>query len=239
MKNTYGTGCFMLMNTGGFAAPSTHNLLTTIAWQIGDEITYALEGSIFIGGAVVQWLRDELHIIDHSHEIEPLAASVADSGGVTFVPAFAGLGAPHWHPNARGAVFGLSRGSSKAHLARAALDAIAHQTADVLNAMRADACMDISSLRVDGGATANNLLMQIQADVLGVEVVRPKITETTSLGAAYLAGLAVGYWRDRDEIAQLWQVDQSFHRTRPVEALAHEAAQWQRAINACLVWANE
>ena len=239
VKNTYGTGCFMLMNTGGFAAPSTHNLLTTIAWQIGDEITYALEGSIFIGGAVVQWLRDELHIIDHSHEIEPLATSVADSGGVTFVPAFAGLGAPHWNPNARGAVFGLSRGSSKAHLARAALDAVAYQTADVLNAMRADARIDISSLRVDGGATANNLLMQIQADVLGVEVVRPKITETTALGAAYLAGLAVGYWRDRDEIAQLWQVDQSFHRTRLVEALAHEAAQWQRAINACLVWANE
>jgi glycerol kinase len=238
VKNTYGTGCFMLMNTGGFAAPSTHNLLTTIAWQIGDAVTYALEGSIFIGGAVVQWLRDELKIINHSSEVEALASSVADSGGVTFVPAFAGLGAPHWNPNARGAVFGLSRGSSKAHLARAALDAVAHQTADVLRAMSADARMDIGNLRVDGGATANNLLMQIQADVLGVEVVRPKVTETTALGAAYLAGLAVGYWHDTEEIAQLWQVDQSFTRKRNDDDLAREAEQWQRAINASLMWAN-
>ena len=242
VKNTYGTGCFMLMNTGGFAAPSTHNLLTTIAWQIGDAVTYALEGSIFIGGAVVQWLRDELNIINHARDIEELASIVPDSGGVIFVPAFAGLGAPHWNPNARGAVFGLSRGSSKAHLARAALDAVAHQTADVLGAMRADARMDISSLRVDGGASTNDLLMQIQADVLGVlkvEVVRPKVTETTALGAAYLAGLAVGYWRDTDEIAQLWQIDKTFVQKRNSDELAREAAQWQRAIRASLVWANQ
>ena len=196
VKNTYGTGCFMLMNTGEKAITSKNNLLTTIAWQIDGKTEYALEGSVFIAGAVVQWLRDELKIIRTSAEVEKLAAQVQDTDGVYIVPAFAGLGAPHWNQYARGTIFGLTRGSSNAHIARAALDSIAYQTYDVLKAMEADSGIHIKELRVDGGATVNNQLMQFQSDILNAKVVRPKITETTALGAAYLAGFAVGYWKN-------------------------------------------
>ena len=200
VKNTYGTGCFMLMNTGEKAITSKNNLLTTIAWKINNKIEYALEGSVFIAGAVVQWLRDGLKIIRTSAEVEKLAQQVKDTDGVYIVPAFAGLGAPHWNQDARGTIFGLTRGSSNAHIARAALDSIAYQTYDVLKAMEADAGIQIKELRVDGGATVNNHLMQFQSDILNCKVVRPKITETTALGAAYLAGLAVGYWKNIDDI---------------------------------------
>ena len=210
VKNTYGTGCFMLMNTGTKAIVSKNNLVTTIAWQIDNKMEYALEGSIFIAGAVVQWLRDELKIIRTSKEVEDLSAQVPDAGGVYLVPAFAGLGAPHWNQHARGTIFGLTRGSNNAHIARAAIDSIAYQTYDVLKAMQADAGISISELRVDGGATVNNALMQFQSDILNCKVVRPKITETTALGAAYLAGLAVGYWKNIDEIQQQWQVEKTF-----------------------------
>ncbi len=202
VKNTYGTGCFMLMNTGEKAITSKNNLLTTIAWQIDNKTEYALEGSVFIAGAVVQWLRDELKIIHSSGEIEKLAQQVKDTDGVYIVPAFAGLGAPHWNPYARGTIFGLTRGSSNAHLARAALDSIAYQVYDVLKSMEADSGINIKELRVDGGATVNNALMQFQSDILDCKVVRPKITETTALGAAYLAGLAVGYWKSITEIQE-------------------------------------
>ncbi len=248
VKNTYGTGCFMLMNTGSQPVSSSHQLLSTVAWKIGDSVQYALEGSVFVGGAVVQWLRDELGIITHASEVEPLAASVPDSGGVVFVPAFTGLGAPHWNPNARGAMFGLSRGSSKAHIARAALNAVAHQSADLLNtmnAMNADVLASggsgctVTALRVDGGATANNLLMQIQSNALGIPVIRPKVTETTALGAAYLAGLAVGFWRSEDEIAQLWHIDRTFTPEGNALDLSREAEQWQRAVRACISFATD
>ena len=209
-KNTYGTGCFLLLNTGDKPIPSYHKLLTTIAWRINGRTDYALEGSVFIAGAVVQWLRDGLGIIKHSADIEPLANSVPDNGGVYFVPAFVGLGAPYWDSYARGAIVGLTRGSKGAHIARAALESIAYQTADVIDAMRQDSGLDLSELRVDGGASRNNLLMQFQADILGVPVVRPKITETTALGAAYLAGLAVGFWESQEEIVQQWQVEKRF-----------------------------
>lgn len=212
-KNTYGTGCFMLLNTGKQAIASQHNLLTTIAWNMNGNSNYALEGSVFIAGAVVQWLRDGLGIIRRSEDVEALACSVSDNGGVYFVPAFVGLGAPYWDSYARGTIVGLSRGSTSAHIARAALESIAYQTADVLEAMRQDSGVDLSELRVDGGASRNDLLMQFQADLLGVPVVRPKVIETTALGAAYLAGLAVGYWENEQEIAQLWQVDQRFEPT--------------------------
>jgi len=238
VKNTYGTGCFMLMNTGGKAIASKNNMLTTIAWQIDNKTEYALEGSVFIAGAVVQWLRDELKIIRTSAEIEKLAAQVKDTDGVYIVPAFAGLGAPHWNQYARGSIFGLTRGSSNAHIARAALDSIAYQTFDVLKAMEADAAIHIKELRVDGGATVNNQLMQFQSDILNTKVVRPKITETTALGAAYLAGLAVGYWKSVEEIQEQWQADKSFSPSMVDEKRNELVKGWQRAVNASIAWAD-
>ena len=238
VKNTYGTGCFMLMNTGGKAIASKNNLLTTIAWQIDNKTEYALEGSVFIAGAVVQWLRDELKIIRTSAEIEKLAAQVKDTEGIYIVPAFAGLGAPHWNQYARGSIFGLTRGSSNAHIARAALDSIAYQTFDVLKAMEADAGIHIKELRVDGGATVNNQLMQFQSDILNTKVVRPKITETTALGAAYLAGLAVGYWKNVEEIQQQWQAEKTFSPSMVDEKRNELVKGWQRAVNASIAWAD-
>lgn len=238
VKNTYGTGCFMLMNTGEKAISSKNNLLTTIAWQVNGKTHYALEGSVFIAGAVVQWLRDELKIIRTSSEIENLAAQVQDSDGVYIVPAFAGLGAPHWNQHARGTIFGLTRGSNNAHIARAALDSIAYQTYDVLKAMEADSGIHIKELRVDGGATVNDQLMQFQSDMLNCKVVRPTITETTALGAAYLAGLAVGYWENVEEIQKQWQVEKEFSPQMD-EAKRNELVNgWQRAVNAAIAWAE-
>ncbi len=239
VKNTYGTGCFMLMNTGTEPVASRNNLLTTVAWKIGGQLHYALEGSIFIAGAVVQWLRDGLGLIGSSAEVEALARQVEDNGGVYLVPAFVGLGAPHWDAYARGAVVGLTRGSTKAHLARAALESIAYQTADVIHAMEADAGIRLAELRVDGGATANDLLMQFQADLLGVPVVRPTVPETTALGAAYLAGLATGFWKDLDEIAEQWQIDRTFAPAmdRPqAEALLRR---WSKALDRAKAWEDE
>jgi len=238
VKNTYGTGCFMLMNTGTKAIASKNNLLTTIAWKIDDKIEYALEGSVFIAGAVVQWLRDGLKIIRTSNEVEELSKNATDSGGVYLVPAFAGLGAPHWNQHARGALFGLTRGSSNAHIARAALDSIAYQTYDVLKAMEADAAINITELRVDGGATVNNGLMQFQSDILHCKVVRPRITETTALGAAYLAGLAVGYWKNVDEIQQQWQVDKTFSPQLETARVNGLLSGWRRAVKASIAWAD-
>lgn len=239
VKNTYGTGCFMLMNTGAKAIASKNNLLTTIAWQIDDKTEYALEGSVFIAGAVVQWLRDGLKMIHSSGEVEKLAATVNDSEGVYIVPAFAGLGTPHWNQHARGTILGLTRGSSNAHIARAAIDSIAYQTYDVLKAMEADAGISIAELRVDGGATINNALMQFQSDILNTKVIRPKVTETTALGAAYLAGLAVGYWKNVDEIQKQWQVDKEFSPSMNNEKRTQLVNGWQRAVNAAISWANE
>jgi len=238
VKNTYGTGCFMLMNTGTKAIASKNNLLTTIAWKIDDKVEYALEGSVFIAGAVVQWLRDGLKIIRTSNEVEELSASAGDSGGVYLVPAFAGLGAPHWNQHARGTLFGLTRGSSNAHIAKAALDSIAYQTYDVLKAMEADAGINITELRVDGGATVNNALMQFQSDILHCKVVRPRITETTALGAAYLAGLAVGYWKNIEEIQQQWQVDKTFSPQLDTAKANELLNGWQRAVKASIAWAQ-
>ena len=235
-KNTYGTGCFMLMNIGNQPVRSKNNLLTTIAWKIGDEITYALEGSIFIAGAVVQWLRDGLGLIETSGEVEALALSVEDNGGVYLVPAFAGLGAPHWDQYARGTIVGLTRGSSKAHIARAALESIAYQTNDVLDSMNADAGVPLAELRVDGGASANNLLMQFQSDVLGVPVNRPRILETTALGAAYLAGLAVGYWNSLDEVSQQWQIDNKFQPSMERDHIDGQISQWKKAVERAKSW---
>lgn len=239
VKNTYGTGCFMLMNTGDKAISSKNNLLTTVAWKINDKVEYALEGSVFIAGAVVQWLRDELKIIRKSSEIEKLSQQVQDTDGVYIVPAFAGLGAPHWNPYARGTIFGLTRGSNNAHIARAALDSIAYQTYDVLKSMEADAGISIKELRVDGGATVNNQLMQFESDILNCKVVRPKITETTALGAAYLAGLAVGYWKNIDDIQEQWQVDRTFSPSMHEEKRKELLHGWQRAVKASIAWANE
>ncbi len=238
VKNTYGTGCFMLMNIGDKPIISKNKLVTTIAWKIGDKVQYALEGSIFIGGAVVQWLRDGLGIISSSSEIEKKASKVTDNGGVYLVPAFAGLGAPHWNPYARGMMVGLTRGTTDAHIARAALESIALQTMEVLKAMEADSGTEIKELRVDGGATIDNLLLQIQADVLNTIVIRPKVTETTAIGAAYLAGLAVGFWKDMDEIQQQWQADRVF---KPAEnSNTDELIKgWHKAVKACKVWAEE
>ncbi|MEP7253982.1 MAG: glycerol kinase GlpK [Ginsengibacter sp.] len=238
VKNTYGTGCFMLMNIGDKPIISKNKLVTTIAWKIGDKVQYALEGSIFIGGAVVQWLRDGLGIISSSPEVEKKAAEVEDNGGVYLVPAFAGLGAPHWNPYARGMMVGLTRGTTAAHIARAALESIALQTMEVLKAMEADSGAEIKELRVDGGATANDLLLQIQADVLGSQVIRPKITETTAMGAAYLAGLAVGFWKDMNEIQQQWKADRVF---KPAEKNNAEVLikGWHKAVRACKSWAEE
>ncbi|HMC56352.1 MAG TPA: glycerol kinase GlpK [Gemmatimonadaceae bacterium] len=235
-KNTYGTGCFMLMNTGTKRIASRNNLLTTIAWRIGNRTEYALEGSIFIAGAVVQWLRDGLGFFPNSPDVEALASSVPDSGGVYVVPAFAGLGAPHWDQYARGTIVGLTRGTTKAHIARAALDAIALQTVDVLKAMEADAKIRLKELRVDGGASANDLLMQMQSNLLNVPVVRPKVTETTALGAAYLAGLALGFWKDQAEIARQWQVDRRFTPSMTAAARRQMSADWTRAVERAKGW---
>ena len=235
VKNTYGTGCFMLMNIGNKPILSNNKLLTTIAWKIGNDVQYALEGSIFMGGAVVQWLRDGLGIISSSSEVEALALKVADNGGVYLVPAFAGLGAPYWNGDARGTLVGMTRGTTAAHIGRASLESIALQTVDVLKAMEKDSDISIQELRVDGGATVNNLLMQIQADLLGVKVVRPQITETTAAGAAYLAGLAVGFWSDVEEIQKHWKEERSFvPASNNIDELMKG---WQRAVKACEAWA--
>ncbi|HVM87733.1 MAG TPA: glycerol kinase GlpK [Puia sp.] len=239
VKNTYGTGCFMLMNTGANVVSSKNNLLTTIAWKINNKIEYALEGSIFIGGAVVQWLRDGLRMIHSSSEVEALATSVNETDGVYVVPAFAGLGAPHWNQYARGSIFGMTRGTTNAHIARAALESIAYQTYDVLHAMEADSGIRIRELRVDGGATANNLLMQFQSDILQAPVVRPKVYETTALGAAYLAGLAVGYWGSIDDLQKQWQVDKKFIPDVNEEKTKLLLKGWQRAVKASIAWAEE
>lgn len=239
VKNTYGTGCFMVMNTGDKPIKSKNNLLTTIAWEVDGKVEYALEGSIFIAGAVVQWLRDELGLIRKSADIEKLAASVDDNDGVYLVPAFAGLGAPHWNQHARGTIVGLTRGTNSGHIARAALEGIAYQALDVLKSMEADSGIEIRELRVDGGATANNLLMQFQADVLQAPVVRPKILETTALGAAYLAGLAVGYWEDADEIKEQWQVDRQFDSEMAVEKADELISGWNRALKAAKAWSEK
>ncbi len=236
VKNTYGTGCFMLMHTGGQPVSSSNKLLTTAACQIGTQREYALEGSVFVAGAVVQWLRDGLGIIKSSAEIEQLAASVTDNGDVYLVPAFTGLGSPHWDPYARGAILGLTRGSSAGHIARAALESIAYQTADVLHAMEADSGIKLSELRVDGGATRNNMLMQFQADLLGVPVVRPKVTETTALGAAYLAGLAVGYWKDERDIAAQWQAERRFEPGMDRARMEVLTAGWRKAVERAKRW---
>ena len=234
VKNTYGTGCFMLMNSGERPIMSSNNLLTTIAWKIGDTVNYALEGSIFVAGSVVQWLRDGLGIIRSSSEVEALAASVPDNGGVYFVPALTGLGAPHWDQYAKGSIYGLSRGSTAAHIARAALEGIAFQTMDIVNAMQRDAGVTLKELKVDGGASRNNLLMQFQADILGTSVIRPIVTETTALGAAYLAGLAVGYWESIDHIKSQWGVEMEFKPEASQETVAELKAGWADAISRTL-----
>jgi glycerol kinase len=239
VKNTYGTGCFMMMNIGKKPIKSKSQLLTTVAWRIDNETQYALEGSIFIAGAVVQWLRDGLGIIKNSGDVEKLAAKVKDSDGVYFVPAFAGLGAPHWNQHARGTLVGITRGSTSAHIARAALDSIAYQTLEVLLAMQKDSGIDIRELRVDGGATVNNQLMQFQSDLLQAKVVRPKITETTALGAAYLAGLAVKYWSNIDEIKQQWKMDRTFSPQIEENETHSLIRGWHRAVNAAKAWADD
>jgi len=239
VKNTYGTGCFMLMNTGSQAKVSRNKLLTTVAWTRGRVATFALEGSVFVGGAVVQWLRDGLGLFRSSAEVEPLAASVPDSDGVYFVPAFTGLGSPHWDPYARGTLIGLTRGTTRAHVARAALDGIAYQVADVLAAMQADAAIPVTELRVDGGAAANDLLMQFQADLLRVPVVRPRQLESTAQGAAYLAGLAVGYWQDEAEIRALWKVDRVFEPSMDDDRREKLLAGWERALGRAKGWVEK
>ncbi|MRR55748.1 MAG: glycerol kinase [Deltaproteobacteria bacterium] len=237
VKNTYGTGCFMLLHTGTQPVISKRNLLSTVACRIGERTEFALEGSVFVAGAAVQWLRDGLGIIRNSADVEMLAATVPDNGGVYLVPAFTGLGAPHWDPYARGALFGLTRGSNAGHIARAVLESIAFQTADLLSAMKDDAGVDLKELRVDGGATANDLLMQFQADLLGVPVVRPKVRETTALGAAFLAGLAVGFWRERSQIAALWQAERIFTPVMQRTAADELLYLWSRALERSKGWA--
>jgi glycerol kinase len=235
-KNTYGTGCFLLLNTGSTPIASAHRMLTTIGWGLDGRITYCLEGSIFIGGAVVQWLRDGLGLIRSSAEVETLAAQAPDSGGVCFVPAFVGLGAPHWDPYARGTILGLTRGTTSAQLARAALESMAYQTRDVLDAMQEDAGLKLTELKVDGGASASHLLMQFQADVLGVPVRRPVVAETTSLGAAYLAGLAVGYWHDTADLARHWALDRDYPPAMPLAERERLYARWRKAVERSLRW---
>ncbi|MBW3630633.1 MAG: glycerol kinase GlpK [Gemmatimonadetes bacterium] len=236
VKNTYGTGSFMLLNTGTEPVPSRHNLVTTVAWKIGDRTDYALEGSVFITGAVVQWLRDGLQLIRSASEIEELARSVPDSGGVYFVPAFTGLGAPHWDQYARGTMVGITRGTTRGHIARAALDSIAFQVADVLEAMEADSGIEIKELRVDGGGAANDLLLEFQAGILGVRVVRPKVFETTALGAAYLAGLAVGYWESQADITEQWEADRTFEPTLDAGKAENLQRDWRRALERSRGW---
>ena len=237
-KNTYGTGCFLLMNTGTKPVASTSGLLTTVAWRIGDETVYALEGSIFIAGAAVQWLRDGLGLIRQASDIEAMAASVPDNGGVYFVPALAGLGAPYWDPHARGTIVGLTRGSTSAHLARATLEAMAYQTRDVLDAMQRDAHVPLAELKVDGGATTNNLMLQFQADILPTRVHRPVVQETTALGAAYLAGLAVGYWSDLNDLRQNWMLDREFVPQMESTQREQMYAKWQQAAERSKSWAD-
>jgi len=237
-KNTYGTGCFLLMNTGGSPSESRNRLLTTVAWNLGGRTSYALEGSVFIAGAAIQWLRDGLGIIGQASEIDALAASVPDAGGICFVPALSGLGAPYWDPHARGVIVGITRGTTRAHLARATLEAIAFQSAELIEAMAADSSIALTELRVDGGATASNLLMQTQANLLGVPVVRPRVTETTALGAAYLAGLAVGFWSSEAEIASLWSRDRVFEPAMSREAAGARLAEWKRAVARSREWAS-
>jgi glycerol kinase len=239
VKNTYGTGCFVVMNTGSKPIVSKHKLLTTIGWQIGNEVTYAIEGSIFIGGAVVQWLRDQLGIISSSSEIEALANQVENSGGVAFVQGFVGLGAPHWDQYATGAIIGLRRGTGKAHIARAALEAIAFSSMEVIQTMVEDSGIEVNELRVDGGASVNNLLMQIQADSIQTKVVRPKITETTALGAAYLAGLAVGFWENLDDLKKHWQVDKIFEPVAETTQIKTLIKDWKRAVERSKHWYSE
>ena len=243
-KNTYGTGCFMLLNTGQQAVQSGHRLLTTVAWQLPDgqgdqQTTYALEGGVFVAGAVVQWLRDGLGLIRNSGDVEALAASVPDSGGVVLVPAFVGLGAPYWDPYARGTIVGMSRGTTAAHIARAALESVAFQSAELLEAMQQDTARtgtQVSELRVDGGGSVNDAMMQFQADILGVPVIRPKVTETTALGAAYLAGLAVGFWRDQDELKALWQAGRTFEPTIEADQREGRLHTWKRAVERSRDW---
>jgi len=235
-KNTYGTGCFMLMNIGAEAVSSKHKLLTTIAWHRCGQTEYALEGSVFIGGAVVQWLRDGLKLVKSAADVEALAASVPDSGGVYMVPAFAGLGAPHWDQYARGTITGVTRGTTSAHFARAALDSIAFQVADILDVMQKDSGIEIKELRVDGGAAANNLLLQFQADLLRVPVIRPKVTETTALGAAYLAGLATGYWKSTEEVRANWEIDRTFEPSLAGDKVAHFRRRWGEALSRAGDW---
>lgn len=234
IKNTYGTGCFVMLNTGEKPVVSENNLLTTVAWKIGDTVNYALEGSIYVGGSVVQWLRDGLGIIKSSGEVEELASTVSDSGGVYFVPALTGLAAPYWDPYARGTIVGITRGTTAAHIARAALDGIAFQTYDIAKAMAKDMNHPLTELKVDGGASCNNLLMQYQANLLGIKVVRPKITEITALGAAYLAGLAVGFWKDIDELKRQWQVERTFEPTKDTEAIEAAKKGWADAVSRTL-----
>ena len=235
-KNTYGTGCFMLLNTGSEPVPSQNNLLTTIGWGLGGEVTYCLEGSVFIAGAVVQWLRDGLGIIKRSEEVETLAATVPDSGGVVVVPAFVGLGAPHWNSYARGAILGITRGTTAGHIARAAIESMAYQVRDLLEAMQKDAGIRLAELKVDGGASVNNPLMQFQADLLDVPVRRPVVSETTALGAAYLAGLAVGYWSGLDDVARNWSLDREFTPNMPAERREGLCRRWEKAIGRALDW---
>jgi glycerol kinase len=236
VKNTYGTGCFVIMNTGRQAVASKHNLLTTIAWKVNGETSYALEGSIFIGGAIVQWLRDKLHMIRSSSEIEKLAGTVKNNGGVYFVPAFVGLGAPHWDPYATGTIIGINRDTSDAHIARAALEAIAFQSMDVVNTMSEDSGILIAELRADGGAAVNDLLMQIQANAIQKKVIRPKITETTALGAAYLAGLAVGFWKNINDIKNQWQIDKVFTPESGHADYDETIKNWKKALERSKNW---
>ena len=238
-KNTYGTGCFVLMNVGPKPVVSKSGLLSTIAWGINDSVEYALEGSVFIAGAVVQWLRDELKVIADAAESEKLARSVPDNGGVYFVPAFVGLGAPHWDMYARGTIVGLTRGANRGHIARAALESICYQTRDVLECMEADSGRALDELKVDGGAIANDFLMQFQSDILGVPVSRPEVAETTALGAAYLAGLAVGYWKGLDDIASNWREQASFTPSMEEKERERLYAQWKRAVECAKGWAEE
>lgn len=238
VKNTYGTGCFMMMNTGEEPIQSKNNLLTTIAWQVNGKVEYALEGSIFIAGAVVQWIRDELGLIQKSQEIEKLASSVEDNNGVYLVPAFAGLGAPYWNQHARGTIVGLTRGANSGHIARAALEGIAYQVMDVLTSMKADSNIDIQELRVDGGAAANDILMQFQSNILRSPVIRPEVLETTALGAAYLAGLAVGYWKNDEEINSQWKADKKFTTSMAAEKSQALTDGWKRALKATQAWSE-
>ena len=238
-KNTYGTGCFLMMNTGAKAIKSNNQLLTTIAWQLDGKTSYALEGSIFMGGATIQWLRDELQIIDHAPQVEELANQVPDNGGVYLVPAFVGLGAPHWDQYARASLLGMTRGSNKSHVARAALESIAYQTRDVVEAMEADAGTKLTQLKVDGGASINDTLMQFQADILDSSVTRPKTLETTALGAAYLAGLAVGYWASLEEIQSLWSKDRSFDSKMETKHREQLTKKWQKAIQCARLWGQD